>query len=297
MKSDRTRTCLASLLGLVFLLTACGPREISDSKMEAIIHDIFITNAYISLYNQGKVDVDSVDIYTPILESYGYDIEDFRYTLDRWALKKSSRLSELIDKATADIQRENQFYIARQRVSDRLDSLLVEIYRDTVYWRPDTVWYRGVKQKDSLKLRFPLEEGSYRLRYGYYVHNEMSYLPMRYTQKNAADRAVDNNTRALNRTEQGGTIDVTFDYRATASYLEVMLADYSDHVKDPAIRIDSLLITHHAPIEKSRRRFLADNMRRYFGEYYPYAYPNPEDSGTLHVVPPFRPDTARHTDL
>ena len=300
VKSYLTRHSTIFLLGLVFFLTACGPRMIPDAKMEAIIHDVFMANAYFSLYNKGGINVDSVDIYAPILERYGCDEKDFRYTLDRWALKKSSRLSELIDNATADIQKENQYYIARQQQQNRLDSLITEIYRDTVYMKLDSVWFRGRKYRDSLKLEIPLPgEGTYRLRYGYYVEagrRSFSML-MRYNQKDSLDKEVYRGSRSLG-TGTRREADVTFDYKSPATYLELVLAEYPANERTLAFRLDSLLLIHDAPIEKNRKRFLKDRIRLYTQQDYPYELRYPaKDSGSLYIVPPHRPDTACRTDI
>ncbi len=143
MKKMRYKTLIIGLLGLL-ALTACVPRRIPDRDMEAIIRDIFLVNAYRASVAspQTRTIIDSADIYTPILSDYGYDLDAFRRTIDRWALKKSSKLSELIEAATVDIRRENQIYLRRQRVLERLDTLATEHYRDSVYRLADSMWLR-----------------------------------------------------------------------------------------------------------------------------------------------------------
>ena len=290
---------MAVLLGLAFALTACGPREISDKKMQAIIHDVFMVNAYQSLYNGGKIDLDSVDLYRPILESYGYDAEDFRYTLDRWALKKSSRLSQLIDDATADIQSEHEYYVSRQRMRDRVDTLILDYNRDTVYHRIDSLSVRRLRDKDSLTLTLPMPPGDYRIRYRYYFDSEErdAYANMRYYQQDDKGENVTTGSRSLGRASDRW-IDVSFTADAKADSLRLLLADLSANAKEFVFRADSLEITHNEPIETARRNYLDAMLRREIGPDYPYEFDfPPKDSGALCVVPPLRPDTARHTDL
>lgn len=300
MKTASIKRCFIFLLGLAFLLTACGPREIPESKMKAIIQDVFMVNAYQALHGgNNHINTDSVDIYTPILNGYGYDLEDFRHTVDRWALKKSSKLSELIDEATADIKRENDYYIARQEIQDRIDTLINERYRDTVYQRLDPIWVKDRKHLDSLKFTIPAREGRYRILYRYLIDSAdlNGRVALRYNQKDSAGEVLRPNTRTLTR---GGDrwMDFAFEAEAGIDSLELTLADYGNGRMAVAFRADSVYIIYNEPIEAGRKRYLEDMIRLVLGIDYPYEFPYPsKDSGALHVVPPLRPDTARHTDL
>lgn len=267
--------------------------------MEGIIHDVFMANAYYSQFATNTINTDSVDFYTPILEKYGYDVEDLRYTLDRWALKKSSRLSLLIDNATADIQKENQYFLKLEARQKRTDTMLYQRYLDTLLFRPDSLWVRSLKEKDSLIIRMAADEGRYSIRFGYYLSPEdkNNYLVMRYRVRDSHKTAIEANTRSLTR---GGKkrIDVTIDTDTKADSLEIILADYPTVAKDIALRVDSILVTYNEPIKKLRERFVKDMIRLELGIDFPYEhdYP-PKDSGALYVVPPLRPDTAGHSEL
>ncbi len=143
MKNMKHKTLIIGLLGLL-ALTACAPRRIPDRDMEAIIRDIFLVNAYRASVAgpQTRTIIDSADIYTPILSGYGYGLPAFRRTLDRWALKKSSKLSELIEAATVELNLENELYLRRQRIQDRLDTLAIAHYRDSLERPADSMWVR-----------------------------------------------------------------------------------------------------------------------------------------------------------
>lgn len=284
-------------MGLTFLLTACGPKEIPDDKMADIIHDVFLVNAYYNQFGSGKIRTDSVDIYAPILEKYGYTVEDFRYSIERMTLKKSSRISELIDEATADIKKESDFYTYRQRMREKVDTLIDNYYRDTVYRCPDSTWVRNTRLKDSLTITVPVEKGRYTIQFNYRLEDhDREYMAMQYTQKDSTDKSVGSSSRQFSRQEGPNKMNVQLETNINARELEVLLVDYPSHAEKLAVRIDSVLITFVPPIEDKRSGFWKDLRHISDEEFTVYDF-IPQDSGTLYVVPPLRPDTARRTDL
>ena len=59
---------------LVAVMAACARHKIiPDDTLALIFHDAFLTNAYIENEN---IDTDTLNIYEPIFEKYGYTIED-----------------------------------------------------------------------------------------------------------------------------------------------------------------------------------------------------------------------------
>ena len=59
----------------IFVLVGCSDKRIiSDSDLEKITEEMFLVNAYASAHS---INTDSLDIYTPILQKYGYTQEDF----------------------------------------------------------------------------------------------------------------------------------------------------------------------------------------------------------------------------
>ena len=283
---------LLAAIGLIGLigLAACGPRKIPDDKMALIIRDVFLVNAY---KEQTSLDfsLDSVDIYEPILEHYGYTNNDFRRSLNSMALKKSSRLSELIDQATADIAAENNFYKSRDRIKAQIDSALTAMYRDTVYRRvasPIVVKRKGVS--DSLRLQFAVQPGSYRLQYAYRIDSADAngYIPNRYSLLDSLGKSVQNRSTALARyrhTEYSGDIAVV----SGQDSLRIWLADYSAAPNRPDITVDSIYLIHTAPADQNRDRYVREMLGFDAKDtYLPYDIPRwpAPDSGALYILLP-----------
>ena len=297
MKNALIKRGFILLLGISFLMTACGPKEIPDDKMADIIHDVFLVNAYYTQFQSGKIKTDSVDIYGPVLEKYGYTVEDFRYSIERMTLKKSSRISELIDEATADIKKENDFFTYRQRMREKIDTLIGDYYQDTVYRRPDSTWVRNTRLKDSLTITIPVKKGNYTIQYNYLLEGrDREYLTMEYDQKDSLGKSAGNSSRQFSRQDGANKMNVSFVANFNARELEVLLVDYPSHAEKLAVRIDSVLITHIPPLEEKRPRFWKDLRDISDEEFTAYDF-IPQDSSALYIVPPLRPDTARRTVL
>ena len=68
-----------ALVGIIATALSCdGPKAIPDKDLVNIFHDAFLANAYIS---ESKITEDSLLLYEPILERYGYNVEDMRFTV------------------------------------------------------------------------------------------------------------------------------------------------------------------------------------------------------------------------
>lgn len=288
------------MIGVLMLLSACSsPKEIPDEKMADIIHDLLILNSYNSLY-QRNYGTDTVDIYQPVLDRYGYDAEDFRYSLKKLALRKSSRLSEIIDMATLSIQKENEFFIALKQEKSRLDSLISDRYKDTVY-RQDTALIRvtSLNNKDRLKLRVPAREGEYAVHYNYLIDSadQNSYYMMRLNMINDPEEFAFRDSRTLTKgVREHISLSATADKKNKA--LEVVLSDYFANAKTPSITVDSVYIIYYEPIETSRKRIIREMLNFDSDNHIPYKHElTPKDSSALRTVPPYRIDTTRRSDL
>jgi len=283
---------LLAALSAAFALTACGPRTIPDQQLALIIRDVFLVNAYQETEHP-DIDIDSVDIYEPILDRYGYTNDDFRRSLNQMALKKSSRLSELIDQATADIAAENDLYQGRDRLRARIDSTLEARYLDTVFWRPASpIVVRRMADIDSLLLELTAEEGTYRLSFAYLIDSTDAngYVPSRFYLRDSTGRNAGSRSSALTR-HRRSTYRTEIAALATADSLLIRLADYTSAPTRPDIAVDSILLVHTAPVAVNRDRYVHEMLGFDASDtYLPYDIPlrSAPDSGALHILLPVR---------
>ena len=75
-------------------------KEIDDKTLALIFRDAYITNAYLGI---NYINIDSILIYEPILDRYGYTAEDFRYTIGNFSRRKSAQLGRVLKEAENQI--------------------------------------------------------------------------------------------------------------------------------------------------------------------------------------------------
>lgn len=162
MKIKRVIMLVAALI-----VVACsGPKVIPDSVLADIFHDAFLVNAYTS---EAKITTDSLYIYEPIFQRYGYTVEDLQHTLTTINQRKSSRISNIMKDVSNRLEQE---YKAEQRkivVLDTIDNYAKRAYTRTMY-SDSLICVK--KLRDTSKLRISLKdlvEGEYTVSFDYYI--------------------------------------------------------------------------------------------------------------------------------
>ena len=83
------------LLAAVAALSGCHrSKVIPEQELGAIFHDAMLVNAYVGLKG---VNIDSLNIYEPIFERYGYTTDDVRHTLNDFSRRKNARLGDVAE--------------------------------------------------------------------------------------------------------------------------------------------------------------------------------------------------------
>lgn len=155
-------------LAICTLFVGCKPNEdIPEEELVNIFHDAFLANAYLS--RKGITESDSLLIYEPILQKYGYTIEEFREAVMTLSQRKSARISELITKASDRLEEEAANERRRLIILDTIDNVAKRTYTRTMY--SDSLIH--VKRlKDTTKLRISIKDivpGEYQVSFNYYI--------------------------------------------------------------------------------------------------------------------------------
>lgn len=117
------RCVLALVLALALSLQGCrrGPRLIPKSKMPAIVAEMLVVDEWIRSNRYEKV-ADTMQVYAPILQRYGYRPEDYAYTMDHY-MEDPKSFAPIYDKAKDIIQALVDDVTERETAKQRLDSL------------------------------------------------------------------------------------------------------------------------------------------------------------------------------
>ena len=157
----------ATIAILSLIAVACsGPKVIPDNILANIFHDAFVANAYIT---EANVNSDSLYIYEPIFERYGYTMRDLQHTLTTINERKSSRISNIMQDVSERLEKEYKDEQRKIVVLDTIDNYAKRLYTRTVY--SDSL-IRVNKLRDTTKLRIHLDSlvaGEYTVSFEYLI--------------------------------------------------------------------------------------------------------------------------------
>ena len=144
------RRFLHIALVAVLLLSACGPRRIPREKMEAVLTDMLLRDQQIKQDSRLRRQADTSLVYEGIFESYGYNTDDFLYSLEYY-LTDATRMEKMMGRIAARLEGESKSLGAELRLKqwrDRLLSLYAQPVDTTLQPRPRT------RPVDTLQVRF-----------------------------------------------------------------------------------------------------------------------------------------------
>ena len=155
---------------VVLSIFGCSRRkEIDDKTLALIFRDAYITNAYLGV---NYMNLDSILIYEPILDKYGFTPEDFRYTIGNFSRRKSAQLGRVLKEAENQIAGYAAIYEKKVVVLDTIKNVAIRSFKRTI--RRDSLIEIKTKA-DTSKLQLivdPLQPGSYSIRYKYTYEKE-----------------------------------------------------------------------------------------------------------------------------
>ena len=160
---------IAYLSAAVLLLTSVGcqsSREIPDEDLIKIFHDAYLANAYIG---EKGIHEDSLFLYEPIFERYGYTVKDMQHTLKTFSKRKSALLSDLMVEVSKQLEQEARIEGRKIVVLDTIDNVAKRRYTRTVY---EDSLIRVKRLRDTNKLRITINDlatGDYTITFDYLI--------------------------------------------------------------------------------------------------------------------------------
>ena len=228
----------------IFVLVGCSDKRIiSDSDLEKITEEMFIVNAYASAHS---INTDSLDIYTPILQKYGYTQEDFFNTLANFQTRKSARFSDIIENTVANLDVMSKEYMARLKRKKQIDSLAKEEFKKELFFI-DTLRVTKMKDTTKLKLSIPIRsEGEIIVSYNYTIDTLDKNLRL---QSNHEQHDAEGNRLHVMRNNLSGggkqkEYKTSFVIKEGATTYELALADYAHREDEPHIAFGNVRITY-----------------------------------------------------
>lgn len=155
-----------ALLALVLAVASCGPRKISKGDMEDIFYLMFLQDQKIRQDRSFKQMADTSLVYAGILESKGYDTDDYIYSLKEY-LAEPEKMEKVMGNVAERIEKELKVVKADIEL-ERWRSKMLSIYQKQL----DTTKFPKprVRPVDTLKVRFEGDSA--------YMHKEIDSLKL-----------------------------------------------------------------------------------------------------------------------
>lgn len=237
-------------LTLLCIVSCARKEEIDDQTLAKIFSEAYISNAYLGI---NYFNIDSVQIYEPILERYGYTPEDLRYTIGNFSRRKSAQLGRVLKDAEEQIKVFADIYEKEVVILDTIKNVAVRSMQRVVC-KDSLISVKKLADTSKLKLVVePLQPGMYSIRYRYTCEREKfkekgksKELSLRGAINIETNNGIHKNNYSYNlRDEENIRRTITTD---TASKRLVITfaktADQSKKMKKPNVTVTDLVIEY-----------------------------------------------------
>ena len=165
---------VALAMAAMAFVSCTQKRIIPDDTLADIFHDAFVVNAYIG---EERVNLDSLQIYEPIFNRYGYTSEDVVHTVGNFSRRKSARLGSVVEAAISRLEQESKIYAGKVVILDTIKSVAVRTFTRVIY-RDSLI--KSNKRADSVNMRVivtPVTKGEYTINYSYKCKGDLEKHP------------------------------------------------------------------------------------------------------------------------
>lgn len=251
MKIFRHSLAVCIALAAVVLGGCNRPQTISDNELIDIFHDAYLANAYL---NSTFEEYDSVLVYEPILERYGYTTEDLQHSIQTFSERKSALLSDLVAKTYRRLDEESKAEARKVVILDTLDRVAQRTYTRMIYADSLIV---AKELRDTSKLRITIDSlvpGEYNVSFSYLIdsldENRNSRVEA-YVLCSDSARAMRHTTMLSRYRESNYSRKFTVDTQHRQLYINMYYHPSNEISKQPDITIRNLEVERVLPAEVS----------------------------------------------
>lgn len=281
------RYILLTLSACMVLAGCSHPKTIPDEKLEQIFEEIFLANAYYNTLDN-KVRPDTLDMYRPILQKYGYKVGDLTYTIENYSKRKSVKISDLVESTIRRLEAGEQRYTALVAARDTVEAAARRQFAQTVYYNT-AISVTSFADTGRLRIEIPVRPGDYDIMYRYILDSldRNGRARSLYELYNPYWYRTNSTSFGLN-TRRRSTHTATMTAEPYDETLVLKLAGYSPDMNRPHVYIDSIRVTYYPPIQAALDSLVQYNAARVFKIPENYAGPA-KNSGARVTNPPRLP--------
>ncbi len=243
---------------LLLSIGSCARREaIPDDKLAEIFKEIFLVNSY---NHHFPVGVDSLQVYSPILEKWGYSVDDVNYTLGNFSKRKSARLSDVVERTISKLEEEAKHYKKEAVILDSIDVIALRRARNSVY-ADSIVSIQEVR--DTIYSKIVIEDvkpGKYYINFDYLVdsldRNNLTYRTITWFERDSIlrdDKPQHFKQFSSNLTKRKvSSYSREMEADSLDDRLIIYMAEWRGKLKfKPYITIKNIEIDHTPPLEQA----------------------------------------------
>ncbi len=164
---NRSLSQFVVVLIALLAIVGCNKRQtLTDDELAQIFHDAFLANAYAT---DAKIKLDSLKLYEPIFQRYGYSTEDVQYTIGSFSTRKSARLSDVVEDAIRMLEREGKLLDAEVAVLDTINNIAIRRTSQIVY-QDSLIQFKSFRDTVDMKITLEgVEVGQYYIDFDYWI--------------------------------------------------------------------------------------------------------------------------------
>ena len=220
------RAFYSLLLVAMMAVTGCQEKAvIPDDVLVDIFHDAFVVNAYIG---ETHVNLDSLHVYEPIFQRYGYSAADVVHTVGNFSRRKSVRLGSIVEQAITKLEQDSREFAKKVVILDTIRNVAVRTFKRTIYTDSLIV---AKTRADSTKLYIelsPAPRGEYMVTYNYTCGDDLDKNP-RNTEFYFLDENGVQRSRTVFSLREKGTINRTIISKENNPKMVLNIGKYADY--------------------------------------------------------------------
>ncbi len=257
-------------LFILSVIPSCSRRTtIPDNELALIFRDAFLANAYVL---DMKTKVDSVQVYQPIFDKYGYSAEDVAYTVGSFSKRKSARLSDVVEQAIKMLTASSEYYKAEAVILDTIDNIARRTARRVIYF-DSLVEYHAIADTTGLRIEFDsLAEGDYKISFDYLIDsidtNRSSYRTQTWAQPYGTTLKKGVTTTNL-RKKVEASYDRTISIDTMTHTYVLMLAESFEVKRKPHVTFSNIKVEYTPKTEQAVEELFRKELDiRVFGDEF-----------------------------
>lgn len=253
----RNSVFLLLIFGLALFGCQKGPKMIKESDLKGIIYesvyaDVLIENFY-KLYSR-----DTIRFFEPILTKYGYNLDDFEYTIEKMVMRKSNVLPTLMTEISDEMKVVRAKYQYKKEVMDRWDERADSVTSKIILL--DSAIVDSLSQIERLVYDFPIEQsGDFVVSMRYRIDSlDKNTSHIMLVQAFNAEKGLDdpekyNRSLWLSKSKTSESRVVRHRASVDGGYFDTLrvefvnIARFNKKPHTPYIKIDSMRVDFHYP--------------------------------------------------